>query len=151
MFIDWCCHRNLEPSLRRGREQSSSNLVCLPCLETNYTGVSRMVVLVSIKFLFITESNNPLFPSIIQSIFEDDIWKLFWNGRNCSKQTIIIPACVPNCFNAFPHTTILQQTTLNVFCQNIENLHNWMENLWQKVETLWQKEKLRVELLFKII
>ena len=33
----------------------------------------------------------------------------------------------------FPHTTILQQTTLNVFCQNIENLHNWMDNLWQKV------------------
>ena len=27
-------------------------------------------------------------------------------------------------FNPFPHTTILQQTTLNVFCQNIENLHN---------------------------
>ena len=26
--------------------------------------------------------------------------------------------------NPFPHTTILQQTTLNVFCQNIENLHN---------------------------
>ena len=36
--------------------------------------------------------------------------------------------------NAFPHTTILQQTTLNVFCQNIENLHNWMVNLWQKVK-----------------
>ena len=26
--------------------------------------------------------------------------------------------------NPFPHRTILQQTTLNVFCQNIENLHN---------------------------
>ena len=26
--------------------------------------------------------------------------------------------------NAFPHRTILQQTTLNVFCQHIENLHN---------------------------
>ena len=26
--------------------------------------------------------------------------------------------------NPFPHTTILRQTTLNVFCQNIENLHN---------------------------
>ena len=31
--------------------------------------------------------------------------------------------------NPFPHTTILQQTTLNVFCQNIENFHNWMDNL----------------------
>ena len=27
-------------------------------------------------------------------------------------------------FNPFPHTTILQQTTLNVFCQNIGNLYN---------------------------
>ena len=26
--------------------------------------------------------------------------------------------------NRFPHTTIPQQTTLKVFCQNIENLHN---------------------------
>ena len=29
--------------------------------------------------------------------------------------------------NPFPHMTILQQTTLNVFCQNIENLHNRMD------------------------
>ena len=27
-------------------------------------------------------------------------------------------------FNPFPHTTVLQQTTLNIFCQNIENLYN---------------------------
>ena len=27
-------------------------------------------------------------------------------------------------FNPFPHTTILQQTTLKVFCQTIENLYN---------------------------
>ena len=26
--------------------------------------------------------------------------------------------------NPFPHTKILQQATLNVFCQNIENRHN---------------------------
>ena len=30
----------------------------------------------------------------------------------------------PTYINPIPHTTILQQTTLNVFCQNIENLHN---------------------------
>ena len=46
--------------------------------------------------------------------------------------------------NPFPHTIILQQTTLNIFCQNIENLYNWMDNLWQIVGTLWQKEKLHV-------
>ena len=39
-------------------------------------------------------------------------------------------------FNPFSHTTILQQTTLNLFCQNIENLHNWMDNLWLKVENI---------------
>ena len=37
--------------------------------------------------------------------------------------------------NPFPHTTILQQTTLNIFCQKMENL---------KWKTLWQKEKLLV-------
>ena len=26
--------------------------------------------------------------------------------------------------NPFPHMTNLQQTTLNIFCQKIENLHN---------------------------
>ena len=33
--------------------------------------------------------------------------------------------------NPFPHTAILQQTTLNVFCQKMENLYNWMDNLRQ--------------------
>ena len=45
-------------------------------------------------------------------------------------------------FNLFPHTTILQQTTLNVFCQNIENLHNWMNNLWRKVENIVAKGEI---------
>ena len=44
--------------------------------------------------------------------------------------------------NPFPHTTILQQTTLNIFCQNIENLHNWMDNLWQKVENIVAKGEI---------
>ena len=34
-------------------------------------------------------------------------------------------------FNPFPHTTILQQTTLNIFCQ--------MDNLWLKVENIVTK------------
>ena len=47
--------------------------------------------------------------------------------------------------NPFPHTTILQQTPLNLFCQNIENLHNWMDNIYDKKwKTLWQKEKLHI-------
>ena len=28
--------------------------------------------------------------------------------------------------NPFPHTKILQQTTLNIFCLKIENHYNWM-------------------------
>ena len=47
-----------------------------------------------------------------------------------------------NLFNPFPHTTILQQTTLNVFCQNIENLHNWMDNLWQKMKNIVAKGEI---------
>ena len=44
--------------------------------------------------------------------------------------------------NPFPHTEILQQMTLNVFCQKIENLHNWRDNLWQKVENIVAKEEI---------
>ena len=44
--------------------------------------------------------------------------------------------------NPFHHTTILKQTTLNVFCQNIENLHNWMDYLWQKVENIVAKGEI---------
>ena len=45
-------------------------------------------------------------------------------------------------FNPFPHTTILQQTTLNIFCQNIENLYNWMDNLWLNVENIVAKGEI---------
>ena len=37
-------------------------------------------------------------------------------------------------FNPFPHTRTLRQTTLNTFCQTIEDLYNWMDNQWLKVE-----------------
>ena len=56
-------------------------------------------------------------------------WSLFCLSSVC--QSIHV--------NPFPHTTILQQTTLNVFCQNIKNLHKWMDNLWQKVENIVAK------------
>ena len=45
-------------------------------------------------------------------------------------------------FNPFPYTTILQQTTLKIFCQKIENLYNWMDNLWQKVENIVAKGEI---------
>ena len=54
-------------------------------------------------------------------------------------------------FNPFPHTTYLQQTTLNVFCQNIENLHNWMDNLWQKVEHIVAKGEIACFVQFLLL
>ena len=41
--------------------------------------------------------------------------------------------------NPFPHTKILQQTTLNIFCRKMENVYNWMDNLWLKVENIVAK------------
>ena len=46
------------------------------------------------------------------------------------------------CLNPFPHTTILQQTSLNIFFQKIENLFNWMDNLWLKVENIVAKGEI---------
>ena len=40
------------------------------------------------------------------------------------------------------NTTNLQQTTLNIFCQNIENLYKWMDNLWLKVENIVAKGEI---------
>ena len=54
--------------------------------------------------------------------------------KNVEKYDIII--------YPFPHTTILQQTTLNIFCQKIENLYNWMNNLWLKVENIVTKRAI---------
>ena len=44
--------------------------------------------------------------------------------------------------NPFPHTTILQHTTLNIFSQKIENLYNWIDNLWLKVENIVSKGEI---------
>ena len=44
--------------------------------------------------------------------------------------------------NPFPYMTILQQTTLNIFCQIMENLYNWMDNLWLKVDNIVTKEEI---------
>ena len=40
----------------------------------------------------------------------------------------------------FPHMTILQQTTLIIFCQKIENVYNRMNNL--KVENIVAKGEI---------
>ena len=38
--------------------------------------------------------------------------------------------------------TFLQQRTLNIFCQKMENLYNWMDNLWLKVENIVAKGEI---------
>ena len=45
-------------------------------------------------------------------------------------------------FNPFPHTTILQQTTLNIYCQKMENLFNCMDNPRLKVENIVAKGEI---------
>ena len=53
----------------------------------------------------------------------------------------IVVYLVCTSINPFPHKTILQQTTLNIFCQIMENLYNWMDNLWLKVENIVTKRR----------
>ena len=60
----------------------------------------------------------------------------FLNGAQVSSINLL------TLLNPFPHTTILQQTTLNIFCQKIENLYNWMDNLWLKVENIAAKGEI---------
>ena len=59
-------------------------------------------------------------------------------GYSCLQQIF----CMWERVNPFPHTTILQQTTLNIFCQKLENLCNWMDNLWLKVENIVAKGEI---------
>ena len=64
----------------------------------------------------------------------------------CEKGEIAcsLPYNVFNSFNPFPHTTILQQTTLNIFCQKwLISIIKWITYNW-KWKTLWQNEKLLV-------
>ena len=62
------------------------------------------------------------------------------DNETCSHTHTIWLHC--HYINPFPHTTILQQTTLNIFCQKIENLYNWMDNLWLKVENIVSKGEI---------
>ena len=48
----------------------------------------------------------------------------------------------PAILDPFPNTTILQQTTFNIFCQKIENLYNWIDNLWLKQENIVAKGEI---------
>ena len=63
---------------------------------------------------------------------------------NISKFTCpppLFPIAVSPLFNPFPHTTILQQMTLNIFCQKMKNLYNWMDK-WLKVENIVAKGEI---------
>ena len=75
---------------------------------------------------------------------------IFWNIRQFTRKSTFQAESQEH--NPLPHTTILQQTTLNIykkdiilllliikiyfFYQKIENLYNWMDNLWLKLENI---------------
>ena len=113
---------------------------------------------VQILYLYLSELKM-----FLNAFAADDFWKHCCNRGNCSWWAISSFAtmfpnlfnntlskiflyrcsiCLTNSVNPFPHTTILQQTTLNVFCQNIEKLHNWMDNLWLEVENIVAKGEI---------
>ena len=85
----------------------------------------------------------------------DNLWLKVENivekWRNCLFWAISSFVTMFSSLNPFPHTIILQQTTLNVFCQNIEKLHNWMDNLWLKVENIVAKGEIACFELFLLL
>ena len=79
-------------------------------------------------------------PSLNWNRFEKNTFEKTWNILKYSGTIVWRPTMgtqpyglclqvVFNCrvFNLFPNTTNLQQTTLNNFCQKIENFNNWMK------------------------
>ena len=72
---------------------------------------------------------------ILNTVFYVEYLKIF------DKYYLKEKPCVWVFINPFPHTKILQQT-LNIFCQNIENLYNRMDNLWLKVENIVAKGEI---------
>ena len=94
------------------------------------------------------------------------IWKSPWHSLLINEQFLLLPqyfrlfslinlsfidsfkavccrivVCVIG-LTLLPHTTILQQMTLNIFFQNIDNLYNWMDNLWLKVDKIVAKGEI---------
>ena len=65
-----------------------------------------------------------------------------WNLTSLEQNILSIVGKREIALNPFPHTTILQQTTLNIFCQIMENLYNSMDNLWLKVENIVTKGEI---------
>ena len=66
----------------------------------------------------------------------------------CSRWAIVTTMCLSSLvffssfLNLFPHSTILQLTTLNILCQKIDNLYIWTDNLWLKVENIVAKGEI---------
>ena len=62
--------------------------------------------------------------------------------RSCFQRYLLQSCCMWEEVNPFLHTTILQQTTWNIFCPKIENLYNWMDNWWLKVGNIVAKGEI---------
>ena len=82
------------------------------------------------QIIFVNIKQFPLLPQHVQlfiviiflfmKIFHIFLSRFF----QCRLQQM---CCIWKLVNPFPHTTILQQTTLNIFCQKIVNLYNWKD------------------------
>ena len=70
-------------------------------------------------------------PFVTFFFFKSPLPQILENSFACGKRV-----------NPFPHTTILQQTTLDIFCKKVENLYNKMDNLWLKVENIVAKGEI---------
>ena len=77
----------------------------------------------------------------LQSVWMYFVWQFGCDCLSYYRQTMTTALALWS-FNPFPHMTILQQTTLNIFCQTMENLYNWMDNQWLTVENMVTKEEI---------
>ena len=66
-----------------------------------------------------TQHMNELYRQIGKTCLQ---FKMFRMNINMVHTEIISFPLVYHQLNPFPHMTILQQTTLNIFCQKVENL-----------------------------
>ena len=70
---------------------------------------------------------------MLRTVYTPMKWKDYSINFSNINEIIVAKVVWCRCVKPFHHTTILQQTTLNIFCQKIENLYNWMIILWLKV------------------
>ena len=89
--------------------------------------------------IFLIVSKSILFDNVYQKSSALEAWE---KVKYTEEMSWHIQSTPKNGLNPFPHTTILQQTTLSIFCQKIENLYNLMDNLRLKLENIVAKGEI---------